>query len=132
MANNFIKTYGDWIFKGLSLFFFVAILYLNSNYVSKTDYKVEQASIRTDLVSQQASVKQDLTSQQVAIKADVTSQQVILSSSLNDFRTKTSKDLEEINKTLSGIQVTLAIMNENTKSIVDHENRLRILEKTGK
>lgn len=133
MASTFIKKYGEWIYRGLSivmsLLIMGVILYLNTHYVSRTDYKAEQALIRSDLVDQQRAVKQDLTAQQVSIKTDVQSQQIMLSANLSEFQNKNTGEHLDFFKMLAGINQTLAVINEQNKRIADHEDRLRILEK---
>ena len=133
MGRTFIKAYGQVIYRGLSIALSLLIagiiLYLNSNYVNIKEYKAEQAIIRSDLVEQQKEVRSSLTSQQVIIKADLQNQQVLLSANLIDFQNKNTGEHLDFYKILSGINQTLAVINEQNKRLSDHEDRLRILEK---
>jgi len=143
MGKTFIKTYGQVIYRGLSIALSLLIagiiLYLNSNYVNIKEYKAEQAIIRSDLVeqqkevrasltSQQVTIKSDLQSQQVSIKSDLQSQQVLLGANLIEFQYKNTGEHLEFYKILAGINQTLAVINEQNKRIGDHEDRLRALE----
>jgi len=43
--NSFLSKYGEWLFRGASLAGIVAILWLNSNYVSLDQYQADQEKL---------------------------------------------------------------------------------------
>lgn len=124
MTTNFFIKYGEWIWRIVLFLMLAAMLYLNNHYIGKTEYKQDQITAKADLVKDQLIIKADLVKEQLAIKADLQEQQILL----REFQIKNTSEHNEINKVLNTIQVTLALMTENTARLSDHEQRLRITE----
>lgn len=49
----FLITYGEWLYRSCVMLGFVAVLWLNQHYVTKTDFSTEIKSLRQDITQGQ-------------------------------------------------------------------------------
>ena len=54
--QHFLSTYGEWVYRFAVILGFVAVLWLNQNYVTKSDFSNEIKSLRQDITQGQQQI----------------------------------------------------------------------------
>lgn len=105
-AAAFLNTYGEWFYRALVICGFVAVLYLNQHYVTKTDFTV-------------------------AVKAIGEGQQVTQQQISGDIRT-VSLRVDTLATAMNTLNTTVALAQQKQLEIDDLKNRVRDLERTSR
>lgn len=113
-----LKENGEWIWRVVVFLMLFASLYLSQNYVSKTEYREDQARVLTQLQNEQLKVATQLQSDQLKVANKV-----------SENERENSQNHTDLGKSLILINNTLAVMGNMTDRLSDHENRLRNVEK---
>ncbi len=54
--QHFLSTYGEWVYRFAVMLGFVAVLWLNQNYVTKSDFSNDIKSLRQDITQGQQQI----------------------------------------------------------------------------
>lgn len=97
--QHFLTTYGEWLYRFGVILGFVAVLWLNQHYVTKSDFSTEIKSLRQDITQGQQQINSRIDALVTSVNAANTAIAVTQQrqSELDDLKQRV-RDLERENR----------------------------------